>query len=257
MSGLDLAVSEATLAAFLLALARTAGFVAVAPPFNTRAIPVRVRAVVALALAVPVSVFARGSAPSLTGSSIVVETLVQLFAGLTFGFVVQLAVAAVQVVGDLIDVVGGFTVTMAMDPLLMVQTSVMGRLHQLLAVTLLFAGDGHLMVVHGLARGMEAMPVARLDLEDVGRVVTEGMADMFLAAVEVAAPVIAVMLVADVALALLSRAAPALNAFALSFPLKLLLSLLLVGLVVTQVPRMLTDQVETAVVSVLELAGAR
>lgn len=257
MTGLQLALSQATLAAYLMALARTAGFVLTAPPFNTKAIPQRVRVVVAVALAVPVSVFARGAAPELASGSILLQVLLQLVVGLAFGFVIQVAVAALQVVGDIVDVVGGFTMTMALDPLLMVQTSVMGRLHQLLAVTLLFATDGHLMVVHGLARGMEAMPAPDLDLAALGRATSEGVVDMFVAAIQVAAPVIAVMLVADVALALLSRAAPALNAFALSFPLKLLLSLLLVGLVVAQLPHLLEQQVESGVVSILELAGAR
>ena len=60
--------------------------------------------------------------------------------------------------GDLIDVVGGFTMTLGMDPLLMVQTSVMGRLHQLVAITLLFVGDGHILVIQGLSRSVQLDP---------------------------------------------------------------------------------------------------
>ena len=54
------------------------------------------------------------------------------------------------------------------------------------------------------------------------------------AALQIAAPIMAAMLVADVSLGLLTRAAPALNAFALAFPLKILFTLLLVGFVVVR-----------------------
>ena len=78
---------------------------------------------------------------------------------------------------------------------------------------------------------------------------------MFLAAVQVAAPVIGALFIADVALGLLTRAAPALNAFALAFPLKILLSLLLVGLVLLQVPSLLDRLIEQAAATMLRLSG--
>jgi len=257
MSGLDLAISQTTLAAFLMAAARAAGFVLTAPPFNTRGIPARIRGIVALSLALPLAVWMRPTAPSLTSFDLLLQGVLQVVVGASFGFVILLAVTTLQMVGDFIDVIGGFSMTMALDPLQLVQSSVMGRLHQLIAVTLLFVGDGHLMIVHGLARGMQVMPQPLLDPAELARTVTEGFVTMFVSAVQVAAPVMAVLLVSDVALGLLTRVAPALNAFALSFPLKLVLSLLLVGLLVSQLPEVLTTQVIQAVNAVLELAGAR
>ncbi len=257
MSGLEVAFTSSTLAAFLMAAARAAGFVLTAPPFNTRSIPARVRAMTALALAMPLTVWARPTAPDLTSMQLVLQGVLQIVAGAAFGFVILLAVNVLQIIGDFIDVMGGFSMTQALDPLQLIQTSVMGRLHQLIAVTLLFAGDGHLMIVHGFARGMQVMPQPFLDPAELAKAVMSGFATMFLAAFEVAAPVIAVMIVADIALGLLTRVAPALNAFALSFPLKLVLSLLLVALLARQLPGVLTEQVSDAVDTVLHLVGAR
>ena len=75
-----------------------------------------------------------------------------------------IAVATIQSVGELLDLVGGFTLSVALDPMLMVQSSVLGRLHQLTAAAVLFATGGHLMVLHGLARTMTGgrRPVAGL-----------------------------------------------------------------------------------------------
>ncbi len=233
---MDITLAGTMLSGYLLALARTAGFILTSPPFNTRAFPQQARAGLAFALAIPLAVWTTATAPELGSNAMIGQMFLQILMGVTLGFFVQLAVAAIQTVGDLIDVAGGFSISIGNDPLLLVQSSVMGRLHQLIAVTLLFVGDGHLIILQGLTRSLQLMPVPSLDLQVVAGAVTEGVSDMFFAAVQITAPVLAALLIADIALGLLTRAAPALNAFALAFPLKILLSLLLIGLILAQIP---------------------
>jgi flagellar biosynthetic protein FliR len=211
---------------------------------------------VAVALALPLSVPATARAPELGSSRMLLGTAAEALVGLTLGVFVMLAVAAIQAVGELLDLVGGFTMSAALDPLLMVQSSVLGRLHQLTAAAVLFATDGHLMVLHGLASTPGLGSGTLLDPEQVARAATRDVAAMFLAAIQIAAPVIAAMLVADVALGLLTRAAPAMNPFSLSFPLKIALMLLLGGLVLTRLPEALNTSVEHAVITALDLAHA-
>ena len=220
MNGLQLAAGEQLLAAFVLALARTGAFVVVTPPFNTRAVPTQAK--VALAL----------------------------------GYLVMVAVSAVQAAGDLIDLVGGFNSSLALDPLMLTQTSVFGRLHQMVAVTVLFAADGHLMVIHGLSRSLQAMPDPAISWDAFGRALLGDVTGLLASALQIAAPILAAMLVADVSLGLLTRAAPALNAFTLAFPVKILFTLLLVGLVVVRLPGAVHDLVEHATLVILHLSGA-
>ncbi|HET9657812.1 MAG TPA: flagellar biosynthetic protein FliR [Kineosporiaceae bacterium] len=255
MSGLQVAIGESTLAAYLLALARTAGFVLVSPPFNTRTIPAQVKAGVAMALALPLTGAMAAGSPDLTSRALLLQMVAQVVMGLALGFFVLAVVVLLQTVGDIFDAVGGFQMSMSLDPLLLVQTSVLGRLYQLLAVTLLFATDGHLLVLQGLARSAGAMPVPVLSWNQVAQVVTADVAGVMAGAVEIAAPVMATMLVADVALGLMSRAAPALNAFTLGFPLKIAFTLLLVALMVARVPDALARLVEQAVELGLNLSG--
>ena len=252
---MDLAVGQSLLSGYLLALARTAGFILITPPFNLRGIPRQARASVAIALAVPLSTWTQETAPSFGSDDFLLRMIVQIVTGITLGMFVFFAVAAIQLVGDIIDVVGGFSMTLGMDPLLQQQTSVMGRLHQLVATTLLFVGDGHLMILQGLSRSLQLMPVPELTLEAIARALMADLTGMFLAAMQIVAPIVAALLVADVALGLLTKAAPALNAFQLAFPLKILLSLLLIGLVLTQIPNALEQQVRGAIESILRLSG--
>src|SRR3954463_16360169 len=164
---MDLTFAGGMLSGYLLALARTAGFILVAPPFNTRAFPQQARAGLAFALAIPLAVWTTPTAPRIGSGEMVSQMLMQMLMGVTLGFFVQLAVAAIQTVGDLIDVAGGFSISIGNDPLLLVQSSVMGRLHQLIAVTLLFVGDGHLVILQGLSRSLQLMPAPRIDLQTV------------------------------------------------------------------------------------------
>lgn len=252
---MDLSLAALMLSGYLLALARTVGFVLVSPPFNTRAVPGQVRSALALALAVPVSTWTVPDAPALGSGAMIGQMLLQILLGAAFGYFVLLAVAAIQTVGDLIDLTGGFSITQGLDPLSMVQSSVMGRVHQLLAITLLFATDGHLVILRGLSRTFEIAPLARMNLGQLAEAMTEMFAAMFLSAVQITAPILGALLVADIALGLLTRAAPALNAFALAFPLKIVLSLFLSGLILVQVPGALERFVNAAGTTMIRLAG--
>ena len=256
MNGLQVAIGEQLVAAFLLAVTRTVAFVLVTPPFNTRGVPAQARVALAVALALPLTSGLQADAPPLASPDLVVRLLLQLATGLALGFLVLAAVSAVQSAGDLIDIVGGFNSSIALDPLLLTQTSVFGRLHQFVAVTVLFATDGHLMIIHGLSRSLQAMPDPRISWQALGEAVVADVSGLLTAALQIAAPVLAAMLVADVSLGLLTRAAPALNAFALAFPLKILFTLLIAGFVVAELPASLHDLVEQATLAVLHLSGA-
>ena len=72
----------------------------------------------------------------------------------------------------------------------------------------------------------------------------QAVSRMFLAALQIAGPMVAVLLLADVALALLSRAAPALNIFSFGFPVKIMLTLLMLGLTFPLLPSALDGLLE-------------
>src|SRR4051812_14354735 len=99
MNGLQLAVGESTLSAFLLAVARTAGFVFITPPFNSRAVPVQARVSLVIALALVVLEPMRAGAPALASSAMLIQIVLQAAMGLALGFLVLAAVAAVQAAG--------------------------------------------------------------------------------------------------------------------------------------------------------------
>jgi flagellar biosynthetic protein FliR len=251
-----LELSTPTLLALLLGTVRASAWLAVCPPFNSRLLPAPAKALLGMALALPMTPKLTGQVPELAMGALIVSAAEQVAVGAALGFVTALFFAAVQAAGDFIDVFGGFSLAFGFDPLSQTSTSVFGRFYNLVAVTLLFASDGHQMVLRGFLQSYKTLPLDEtLSLNQLSRLLHDGLGEMFMAAVQIAGPLIAVLFLTDVAFGLLNRVAPALNAFALGFPAKILLTLALSGTAIAVLPRALDKLVDAAVKAVIGLSG--
>jgi flagellar biosynthesis protein FliR len=248
--------STASLTALLLASVRASAWLVVCPPFNSRVIPAPVKALLALAVSLPLVPKLSGQVPDLEAGALLVSSVEQVVVGAGLGFVTAIFFAAIQAAGDLIDTFGGFSLSFAFDPMSASQSSVFGRFYNLIAITLLFITNGHQMVLRGFLHSYNTLPLdGTLSLSRLGEVLSHGLPAMFLAALQIAGPLIAVLFLTDVAFGLLNRVAPALNAFALGFPAKILIVLLLGGSAIAVLPNALTGLIERAVQAVVSVAG--
>jgi flagellar biosynthetic protein FliR len=250
----DLPIAE--LLAIALGAVRAGAWLLICPPFNSRLIPGPVKVLLSIGIALPMAPYLRGALPSLETSDLVASAALQFFVGAALGFITSMLFAAVQAAGDLLDVFGGFTLAMAFDPLSLNQSSIFGRFYNLTAVTLLFASNGHQLILRGFMQSYRTLPLdAGLSMGTFSRLLLSGVGEMFLAAVQIAGPLIAVLFLTDVAFGLLNRVAPALNAFQLGFPAKILLVLILSGTSIAILPQALGGLVQKAVSAVVQLAG--
>jgi flagellar biosynthetic protein FliR len=231
-------VDQAWVEATMLAAVRMTAFLFIAPPFAHKAFPARVKAMLGVGLGLAVSTRAGvGYLPRDT-AGFVTGLVLELVTGLALGFLVYLVFAAIQSAGSLMDLAGGFQMAQGFDPQSMVNGAQFTRLTQMAALALLFSSDGYQLVIGGLAGTVTAIPLgAGLDLARSVEAMTSAVTGMFVSAVQIAGPLMAVLFLADVGLGLLTRVAPALNAFALGFPLKVLITLGLAGLLFLALPR--------------------
>jgi flagellar biosynthetic protein FliR len=241
---------------FVLAVLRASAWVVVSPPFNTRMVPVQAKIGLAVALAIPMAPKVAEQAPAPEIIPLMTAALLQVAAGLALGFLTQLIFAAVQAAGELIDLFAGFTIAATYDPFTNANQAVFGRFYQLLAVALLFALDGHLLLVRGFLDSFAAMPTGTPDFSGISELLIDSLGMFFLAALEIAAPLLAALFLTEVALGLLSRAAPQMNVFVLGFPIKILLTLLMAGLLLPLLPNAVDTLVRTAVRSGQVMMGA-
>lgn len=253
---MTLSVAGEPVLAYLLASVRIVAWLALVPPFAGRSVPTTVKVVLSLGLSFAV-------APSLAGGSLpsdvpelLLEAAIQALTGAALGFVTYLLFSAVATAGGLIDMFGGFSLAQAFDPLAMNMNTVFGKFHQLLLMMLLFASGGHLLVIGGLLKSFDVLPLGQLpDLLGGPEVMIEAFGRFFVIAVQIALPMIAVLFVADLGLALLTKVAPQLNAINVMFPAKIGLTLLLLGISFPVLPEAVSRLVDLANQAMSALAG--
>jgi len=250
-----LRIDSTLLVGYVLAMARAGAWLAVAPPFGGGLVPARIKAGFAAALALALGPrLAEQSVPLETGP-LIGAMLLQVVAGLALGFLAALLFAAFQTAGAVIDLFGAFSISEAIDPVSGVSTSVFGRFYSLVASVLLFATGGHLLLVRGFLTSYEALPLDGFRSERLAEVLTVDLTTFFLAALQIAAPLVAALFLTDVALGLLSRAAPEMNVFVLGLPLKIFITISLVSVVIPVLPGTVGDLTDTAVRHGLGLGG--
>ncbi len=116
------------------------------------------------------------------------------------------------------------------------------------ALALLFASDGYQLVLGGLVRSFTAIPLTvTVDWTAVARTLTDSVTQLLVAALQIAGPIMAVLFVANSALGLLSRVAPALNAYSLGPPALALLTVVLCGIGIVALPTVAQVLAERAV----------
>lgn len=235
------------LEATALAIVRITAFLVIAPPFSHGSIPMRVRGMLGVGLGLAVSPVVVAGYERLDAGGFLLAAAGQILVGALLGFLVLVLFSAVQGAGFLVDTFGGFQLAQAFDPGMNVNGAQFTRLFQMTAILLLFASQGYQLVLGGLFRSFDAVPVSgAIDLGRPAEVLTGAVGQMLLSAVQIAGPLLIVLFLADVGLGLVSRVAPALNAFALGFPLKIALTLVLVGFVFAALPAVVAALAEDA-----------
>lgn len=244
---MDFAVNMAWVESSLLAGVRMIAFLVIAPPFSYNGFPLRIKGMLAVALSVVVAPRVSRDYTSLDTGPFLFALIAQLIVGALLGFLVYLVFAAVQAAGGLIDLFGGFQLAQAFDPQSLVNGAQFTRLLHLVSIALLFTSGGYELIIGGLVRTFDALPVTgSLDMSDPGGQLIHGASQMFLASVQIAGPIIVVLFLADVGLALLTRVAPQLNAFQMGYPLKILITLMFGGVIFLALPRVVSALVDDA-----------
>ncbi|GGD21283.1 flagellar biosynthetic protein FliR [Nocardioides daphniae] len=252
---MTLTVDGQELIGLLLASVRIVAWMAIVPPFSSRSVPAMAKVVLSLGLAFAVGPSAVGELP-VDGWGLIVVTATQVAVGVGMGFVTFLLFQAIATAGTLVDLFGGFALAQGFDPLAMNMNTVFGKFHQMLATVLLFVTGGHLLVIGGLLSTFELLPLGEVpDTSAAPGVLTTAFSLFFVTAVQIALPMIAVLFVADLGLALLTKVAPQLNAINVMFPAKIGLTLLLLGLSFPVLPDALERLVNLANEAMATIAG--
>lgn len=220
---LDLARIADGIASAAWPLGRVAGLVMTAPVFAATAVPVRVKAALVVLLTIVLLPLAprEGAVQPLSLAGFGVMA-VQVGIGAMIGFALRLVFEAVSFGGELVATSMGLNYASVVDPQHGNVTPVVGQLYTLLAMLLFLVMDGHLALIRLVADSFSALPASLGTLDpSIFRSFAGVAADVFAGALRVALPAMTAMLVVNLAFGFTSRAAPALNLFAVGFPVTL------------------------------------
>ncbi len=223
----ELPVDTAWAVGFVLAMSRVAAF-ALTSPFLGSTIPVAAR----LAFASAVGLAATQPVPGVVElGDLLVAGMVNVTVGAVLGYVTGVVVYLFSTAGGIVDWVSGLAVSAVFDPLQGDQSGIFARMFHLVAVTMFVAAGGLGLLVTGLVGSTWIVPLdAAVTLQPgLTGYVVDLVAGVVRSGLELALPVIGVLIMVELALGLASRFAPQANVFLLGLPAKLLTSLTVVA----------------------------
>ena len=210
------------LSAMTLALVRVSGVVAFAQFFSSTALPIRVKAVfvgaVALLLA-PLVAALPGAQVSIGFSALLGELAVGLVYGLALALLNEMLLFAGQIAGLQFS----FSLVNLMDPASSIQTPLMGELFQLMGTLVVIGAGLDRILLASMTRSFRAVPLGTYTVAPASALaIVRAAGGIFLAAVELAAPVLAATMLVEIAVSLLGKLSPQLPVMNLTVPLKTL-----------------------------------
>jgi flagellar biosynthetic protein FliR len=225
------------LAGFMWPLLRIGAMFMAAPIFNTRQIPVRFRMLLAVLVTVLVQpVLPDSPVVSVFSTDALLIASQQIAIGVVLGFMMQMTFQALIFGGQVMAYSMGLGFANMMDPTNGVQVPVVAQFWLILAMLAFLMMNGHLVLISAIVDTFTVLPVATDGLSRAGIWELLSWASrMFAAGVVMAMPVIISLLLINIGMGVVSRAAPQLNIFAIGFPITLMMGFMLIWVTLPQV----------------------
>jgi flagellar biosynthetic protein FliR len=224
---------NAWIAGLLWPLTRILGLITASPLFGNNAVPVSMKVSLGVLLATimaPIVPAIPAADPmSMAGLLILMQ---ELLIGAAMGFSMRIVFAAIEFAGEVASMTMGLGFATFFDPNSAGRSSAIGQLLALVATMAFLAVNAHLVLLSALAESFVTLPISATPMS-IGaplELVKWG-GRIFSAGLQLSLPIVAALLITNVALGILTRAAPQLNLFGIGFPVTLGVGMLTISLV--------------------------
>lgn len=214
---------NAWIAGLLWPLTRILGLVAAAPLFGNAGVPMSIKLALGVLLA---SVIAPTvpAVPALdpTGWAGLLILVKELLIGLAMGFAMRIVFAAIEYAGEVASMTMGLGFAVFFDPNSHGRSSAVSQFMTLVATMAFLAVNAHLVLLAALAESFVALPISETPFSGNAPLeLARWGAKIFSSGLQLSLPIVAALLITNVALGILTRAAPQLNIFGIGFPVTL------------------------------------
>jgi flagellar biosynthesis protein FliR len=208
----------------VLVLVRMSGLMVFAPLFSSAAIAPRIKAGFVIAVTVLLAPVV-GTLPHARVALDMAGLLGELSVGLVFGFALSLLLETLMFAGQLLGMEFSFSLVNLLDPNSNIQTPVLGQLLNWMGLLVVFGAGLDRSLLAAVMRSFTVVPVGQAVMKAGTGVALAAMAGgVFLAGLQLAAPVIAAALTVEIVVSLVGRLSPQLPVMVVSIPLKTLVS---------------------------------
>jgi flagellar biosynthesis protein FliR len=240
---------------FTLVLTRISGLVLIAPIFASGQIPMRVRAFLALALALLVMPIQSGASvpylPNLVAYLVLVAG--EMLVGLALGLGVLILFSGMQLAGQLIGQTGAMAIADVLNPGTDTEEPLLSVLFFYLALAVFMLIGGHRLVMAGLLNTFRAIPPGQGGLSNsMGDTLVVLLTQSFVLGIRAAAPALVAILLSTIVLGLVSRTLPQLNILAIGFGINAMVTLAAVLFSLGAIVWVFQAEIEPCLETVLE-----
>jgi flagellar biosynthetic protein FliR len=208
---------------WMMAFIRAGGMLMMLPVFSGRNVPIPVRLAIAALLAlVGLQALREARLPPVDVLTLVLASSHELIVGLLMGVGVRLVFFALEMAGQIIATEMGLSVSSQIDPVSQGSATPVGIALTMFGTLLFLLSGAHHAVLAAFARSFVLMPPGLASFDrSAGEVFVLSTGSIFLLAVQMAAPLMAINFVVTLTFAILSKAASGINAFGESFPVRI------------------------------------
>jgi flagellar biosynthetic protein FliR len=241
--GTELTFDVGTLYAFILVLARISGAFIFVPIPGIQAGPQVARA--ALAVSLTLVLIPRWPAIDPAGVNLPLMIgwlLIEAGMGLAVGLAVAFLMEGFQMGAQIISLQAGYTFASTVDPSSGADSSVLLTISQTAAGLLFFATGMDRQILRAFADSLSSQPPGHFSVSGpmVARMIQAG-ASIFSTGLRLVLPLLALLLMVEISLALLARLNSQLHLMQLAFPIKMLLTLILLGWLLLIFPQVMAQ----------------
>lgn len=218
---------------FLICLARVAAIFAVIPVFSGGQIPPQMRIGVAVMFALLTYPIVQSTLPvtSLTIPDMAIIVAAEVIFGLLVGFIAQLIFMAAEFSGAIIGYQMGFAMANVFDPSTQQQVALVAQFQGIFAILLFLSLNVHHFFLEALVASFTLLPPGYLNLTGGAiPMLVELSNNALILSVRLVAPIIALLILVNLTLGFMTRIFPQLQVFMLSFPVKIAISFIIMGM---------------------------
>ena len=218
---------------FLIILIRVGVIMFMFPFFNSRVIPVLAK--VGLVLIIAIILFpvidSKGFVFPNTFYEFFQMIATEFIIGMILGLMIQMLFEAIRIMGQVVGFQTGFAITNILDPQSGIQVSILSNMAYMCAIVLFLIFNGHHIMLNAIRDSFQVINIGSLSLD--GRIfqsILQASGGMFVIALKIGAPAIAILLFIQVSFGLITKLIPQMNIMIVAFPVQIVMGLIFFGI---------------------------